>query len=130
MPQIEEKVCDRVHSLTGDAETSPAMSSIRREKDRRSEPRMAPRPGKHVTIYVTTTVEVKNESKGGMCLKLPLESQIEIGETLTIRDEGFNRLGRVCWTSISAGYRLVGFSWVDSETPTSRCLDKFPIYED
>lgn len=115
----------RFNQTIDNKRSSPALSCIEREKERRTEPRI-PQPGKLVVVYLATTVEVHNKSSGGICLKLPLEAKLEIGDTCAIPDEGFNRVGRVRWTSQSGAHRIAGFSWVDLETPTSNSLDIMP----
>ena len=115
------------HPNTSAERTSAALSSIDRDRERqlerRASPRRTPPLKKTVLVFAKTVAEVRDESEGGVCLKLPAAASFAIGDAVAIRDEVFNRVGRVCWTSLSGTHRLVGFSWVDSETPTKHSLD-------
>lgn len=85
--------------------------------ERRIDPRWIPEEEKQVGVSIQRTVSVRNESEGGMCARIPIESQVPMGQEIQVEDDGKLRTGRVCWTTTdeSGPHRLVGMAWVSTQ---------------
>lgn len=96
------------------------VADRRSEPGRRREPRWVPDGIKEVTVFEDVTATVRDESNGGICLKMPVETQIEMGQHVPVDQEGMPRIGRVCWTTVDhfGSHRFVGLAWITDDEGT------------
>lgn len=89
-------------------------SSCTLADERRKEQRWCPEGLKTVVVFGNVLAVVRDESKGGICLKLPVDTAIDMGQQLDVDDDGNSKTGRVCWTTVDnfGSHRLVGLAWV------------------
>lgn len=82
--------------------------------ERRTEPRWCPEGLKTVVVFDDVLAVVRDESQGGLCLKLPVDTKIEMGQHVEVDEDGESKTGRVCWTTVDnfGSHRLVGLAWI------------------
>ena len=105
------KLTKQVSEFISRRKPAPAQ---REGVERRAEPRWIPEGEKTVTVSGDIVATVRDESQGGACLKMPAETDVTMGQKLTVEDDKCKKVGRVCWTTVDnfGSHRLVGLAWV------------------
>ncbi len=94
--------------------------------NQRGEPRTRP-TNKNVRLTAELDVQVRDESRSGMCLRVPCAAQTDIDQELWVADGNHRRKGVVRWIRAgdSPATKFVGFEWTDAEPSTHATRNRF-----